>query len=113
MFHCTGGRDRTGVAAALLLSSLGVDDETIAQDYALTGEWLQPHVDRFGRQMEALQMTRESWARLLETSAGAMLRFLAWLREEHGSAQAYLREAGVGAVTVEAAREHLLESRGR
>ena len=113
VFHCTGGRDRTGVAAALLLSSLGVDDETIAQDYALTGEWLQPHVDRFGRQMEALQMTRESWARLLETSAGAMLRFLAWLREEHGGAESYLREAGVSAVTVEAARERLLESRGR
>ena len=108
VFHCTGGRDRTGVAAALLLSSLGVDDETIAQDYALTGEWLQPHVGRFGRQMEALHMTRESWARLLETSAGAMLRFLAWLREEQGGAEPYLLETGVSATAFEAAREHLL-----
>ena len=107
-FHCSGGRDRTGVGAALLLSSLGVDDETIARDYALTGELLQPHVDRFGRQMEALRMTRERWARLLETHAGAMSRFLAWLRDEHGGAEAYLRGTGVRDAAFDAAREHLL-----
>ena len=112
VFHCTGGRDRTGVAAALLLSSLGVDDETIARDYSLTGALLQPHIDRFARQMDALHMTRESWARLLETTAGAMRRFLAWLQEEYGGAEGYLRAAGVSAPTLEAAREHLLSANG-
>ena len=109
VFHCSGGRDRTGVAAALLLSSLGVDDETIARDYDRTGALLQPHVDRFGRQMEALRMTRESWARLLETSAEAMRRFLAYLSEEHGGAESYLRGVGVSAAAFEAAKQHLLE----
>lgn len=108
VFHCSGGRDRTGVAAALLLSSLGVDDETIARDYALTGDLLQPHVDRFRRQMEAVGMSHESWAKLLETPADAMRRFLVWLREEHGGADSYLRQAGVSAPAFEAAREHLL-----
>lgn len=108
LFHCTGGRDRTGVAAALLLSSLGVDDETIAQDYALTGGLLQPHVDRFGRQMESLGMTREAWAKLLETSADTMRRFLAYLAAEHGGVESYLREAGVPAPAFEAAKGHLL-----
>ncbi len=110
-FHCSGGRDRTGVGAALLLSSLGVDDETIALDYALTGDLLQPHVDRFQRQMEAVGMTRESWARLLETSAEDMRRFLAYLREEHGGAEAYLRTSGVPEAAFEAARGHLLTAR--
>ena len=108
VFHCSGGRDRTGVGAALLLSSLGVDGETIARDYALTGDLLQPHVDRFQRQMEAVGMTRESWARLLETSADAMRRFLGHLRDEHGGAEAYLRESGVPEAAFGAAREHLL-----
>ena len=108
VFHCTGGRDRTGVAAALLLSSLGVDDETIARDYSLTGGLLQPHIDRFARQMESLGMTRESWAALLETPAGAMRRFLAWLQEEYGGAEAYLRQAGVPTSAFEAATKHLL-----
>ena len=108
VFHCSGGRDRTGIGAALLLSALGVDDETIALDYALTGDLLQPHVDRFQRQMEAVGMSRESWARLLETSADAMRRFLAYLRDAHGGAEAYLRASGVQDAAIEAAREHLL-----
>ncbi|MCC8153436.1 MAG: tyrosine-protein phosphatase [Tannerellaceae bacterium] len=36
MFHCTAGKDRAGFAAALFLSSLGVDRETIMEDYLLT-----------------------------------------------------------------------------
>ncbi len=112
VFHCTGGRDRTGVAAALLLSSLGVDDETIARDYSLTGDLLQPHVGLFGRQMEALGMTRESWGKLLETPAEAMRRFLIYLREEHSGAESYLRAAGVSAPAIDAAKEHLLQQRG-
>lgn len=36
VFHCTAGKDRTGFAAALLLSVLGVDRDTIMQDYLLT-----------------------------------------------------------------------------
>lgn len=35
VFHCTVGKDRTGFAAALLLSALGVDRDTIMQDYLL------------------------------------------------------------------------------
>jgi len=36
VFHCTAGKDRTGFAAALLLSALGVDFDTVMQDYLLT-----------------------------------------------------------------------------
>jgi protein-tyrosine phosphatase len=38
VFHCTAGKDRTGFAAALLLSALGVERETIEQDYLLTNQ---------------------------------------------------------------------------
>ncbi len=38
VFHCTAGKDRTGFAAALLLSALGVDRPTIEQDYLLTNQ---------------------------------------------------------------------------
>jgi len=36
VFHCAAGKDRTGVAAALILSLLGVDDEQIVDDYMVT-----------------------------------------------------------------------------
>ncbi|PIT83614.1 tyrosine-protein phosphatase [Limnohabitans sp. 15K] len=38
VFHCTAGKDRTGFAAALLLSALGVDRATITHDYLLTNQ---------------------------------------------------------------------------
>lgn len=37
LFHCSAGKDRTGLAAALILFSLGVDKQTIMEDY-LTSE---------------------------------------------------------------------------
>jgi protein-tyrosine phosphatase len=36
VFHCTAGKDRTGVLAALVLGQLGVPDDAIAADYAFT-----------------------------------------------------------------------------
>lgn len=36
LWHCTGGKDRTGIAAMLLLSALGVDEKTVIEDYLLT-----------------------------------------------------------------------------
>ena len=38
LFHCSAGKDRTGLTAALVLHSLGVERETILADYALTNE---------------------------------------------------------------------------
>ena len=38
LFHCSAGKDRTGWAAALVLTALGVDRETVLADYLLTNE---------------------------------------------------------------------------
>ena len=38
VFHCTAGKDRTGFAAALLLSALGADRDAIMADYLLTNQ---------------------------------------------------------------------------
>jgi protein-tyrosine phosphatase len=41
LFHCSAGKDRTGLAAALLLLALGVDRETVYADYMLSAEYLK------------------------------------------------------------------------
>ena len=41
-FHCTAGKDRTGVAAALLLSALGVPRATVIEDYLLSNQHMAP-----------------------------------------------------------------------
>jgi protein-tyrosine phosphatase len=38
LFHCTAGKDRTGLAAALVLSALGVSEADIWKDYLLTNQ---------------------------------------------------------------------------
>ena len=41
VFHCAAGKDRTGVAAALLLSLLGVSNELIIEDYLISQAQIQ------------------------------------------------------------------------
>jgi len=41
-FNCTAGKDRTGVASALLLTALGVPRQTVIDDYLLTNRFFDP-----------------------------------------------------------------------
>ncbi|MGC4102616.1 tyrosine-protein phosphatase [Ferruginibacter sp.] len=41
LFHCTAGKDRTGISAALILYALGVDEKTIMQDYLASNYYRQ------------------------------------------------------------------------
>lgn len=43
VFHCAGGKDRTGLASAILLSLLGVPHKTIIEDYLLTNHYRHEH----------------------------------------------------------------------
>ena len=52
IFHCSGGKDRTGTIAMLLLKLAGVDDETIIMDYSVTEELM---TDIFPRQLATLE----------------------------------------------------------
>lgn len=60
MFHCSAGKDRTGVAAALVLLLLGANEEAIVKDYMLT--------EQFTPLLVARWTERESFKRI-----GAML----------------------------------------
>ena len=53
LWHCTQGKDRTGVGTMLLLSALGFDRETVMEEYLLTNQFA-------ARQMEGLRLARAS-----------------------------------------------------
>ncbi|WP_149525936.1 tyrosine-protein phosphatase [Sphingobacterium hotanense] len=46
LFHCTAGKDRTGLTSALLLSVLGVDKETVINEYLMTNYYTLPKMAR-------------------------------------------------------------------
>ena len=92
VFHCTAGKDRTGIAAALLLYALGVPYATIREDYEATNYY------RAGDNGKALQSLAgmhisESVAKALMSAKGEYLdaTFDA-LRMEYGSVDRYLEE---------------------
>ncbi len=55
LFHCSAGKDRAGFAAAMFLSALGVDRETVIADYLLSGKYIQGKYDRELQSYPALE----------------------------------------------------------
>lgn len=109
VFHCTGGRDRTGLTAALLLEVLGVPREVIVTDYALTTRYLEHPPSRI-EQMRALFGDRIAPSGgPVATRAEVMALTLAGLDARYGSPRTYLETAGVGVDQQEALRRALLE----
>jgi protein tyrosine/serine phosphatase len=103
--HCMAGKDRTGVTCALALSLIGVSDEDIAADYALTTAAMQSLVEYLRINNPA---AIEGQEHMFDSPAEAMMLFLADLRAMHGSIENYAREIGLKDEQVAAMRDHLL-----
>lgn len=106
--HCVAGKDRTGLISALTLSLLGVPDDHIAEDYAMTElsgdgymEWL--------RRTNPAEASKTPPPFYVETPADTMRLTLAELRERHGSIFQYVARHGVSRVHVERLRAGLVE----
>ena len=111
VFHCAAGKDRTGVLAALLLSSLGVDDAHICADYGLTQDamrrsiaWSKVHRPELAERYATIPKA------YLAADPRAMQIILKELAQQHGSVRNYVHEIGVADATVEALGNLLLES---
>ncbi|ATH16329.1 protein tyrosine phosphatase [Delftia acidovorans] len=98
VFHCTAGKDRTGWAAALLLTALGVDEDTVMQDYLLTNQLYQRPTTTFA------PMPAEVMDVLWRVQASYLAAATDMVRADFGGMQGYLRDAlGIDS----AARERL------
>lgn len=109
VFHCSAGRDRTGIGAALLLDILGVHEETIVHDYHATGAFLQPHAHRYHRLQSEMGWTLDEIGRLLMTHPAAMTEFLAFMRDDFGGAENYMTVNGLDPAVIAELGGQLLE----
>lgn len=103
--HCTAGKDRAGLGAALVLLTLGVPEQTVMEDFLLSNEY----------RAEENAHTLETLSALLDPSELEVMRSLLEVREEYlqaaidamedeyGSVDAYLRK-GLGITPKERAR---------
>jgi len=113
LVHCTAGKDRTGVAVALLLASLGVPRQTVLEDYSATDTLLarQPAVPLGGAAQAALAQLPEESRRALWRSDPAYVRAaFNSLDHEYGSLAAYLtRGLSLSADELRMIQIHVLE----
>lgn len=96
LWHCTGGKDRAGTAAAFLLSTLGVDRETILNDFALTNSFNQKKIAYMGT--KAMELTTDAneidgVMYLTGVNRNFMEKTLNYLDEQYGSVENYLISA--------------------
>ncbi|MFO0690070.1 MAG: tyrosine-protein phosphatase [Myxococcota bacterium] len=108
VFHCTGGRDRAGLTAAILLSALGVPRDVIAADYELTNEYLSFSPARIER-LRALFGDLIGDAGPPATTGDVMFRTLRRVDERYDSPDGFLDWAGFGTPEREMLRSRLLE----
>ncbi len=109
-FHCTAGKDRTGIVAAILLEVLGVDREIVLDDFELTNQLRGPKEESaaFAR-MLGHGMPPEAAAGALGAPRHMMGDVLDALDAEYGNAERYLVEqSGVAPDTISRLRELLL-----
>ncbi|WP_245974966.1 tyrosine-protein phosphatase [Corynebacterium alimapuense] len=101
-FHCAAGQDRTGVLAAALLLSVGVEEQDIVADYALTGHNSAAIRDRLapimGPLMTEMGINLDQAARAAlrtEFSPAPMIGLMSYLRRTYSDPLVPLKRAGL------------------
>jgi protein tyrosine/serine phosphatase len=109
VFHCAAGKDRTGVLAAVLLSSLGVADADVAEDYARTQAAMERVSARLRESDAYAYVFTELPPETLHARPETMQALLARARAEWGSLRAYARFAGAADATLDALAARMVE----
>lgn len=118
LYHCTTGKDRTGLLSCYLLSIAGVDRTDIAADYCVSSIYLEPVYEKMRSGRMALIPKQEDGKppvmpkfdnAFFETPASAMLNLIDYLRKTYGGVVEYLREIGVQEETMNRIREKFVE----
>jgi protein-tyrosine phosphatase len=94
LFHCNAGKDRAGMLAALLLNLLGVADEDIIIDYALSEAAMKEYLQRLDSDPLTSGFQGKKPAYQKEAAPASMSFFLAAFKAEYGSAENYLKLNG-------------------
>jgi protein-tyrosine phosphatase len=98
LVHCAAGKDRTGIVIALVLAVLGVPDELIEADYALSSMYLDADDTAGTGKPKVIGAADKVATELPCCPAGLILEVLAWARAAGGgSVYGYLTAHGVSA----------------
>lgn len=95
LFHCHAGKDRSGIIAALLLGSLGVSNESIAEDYAMTTEQITHLIVEWHDYALQHGQDMEKFERDVASSPDTIFNMLDYIQQKYGTIADYLKTCGV------------------
>jgi protein-tyrosine phosphatase len=104
VFHCAGGRDRTGVAAALVLTAAGVSRDEVLYDYLLSNGYLVELMARMSDRLREQGVDPEPIMANLHLREAYLLPMLDTIDDEFGGIEGYLRSIGVTQAEVDVLR---------
>ena len=97
LWHCTDGKDRTGLASALLLVALGASRETIFEDYMLTNVYNAKIIEPIRSHLKGLGEVPEKIDAMVFSAGGAiegyLVRAFEALEDSYNGAEGYLTNA--------------------
>lgn len=108
VYHCAAGKDRTGVISAVLLGALGVPDDLIVADYALSAERIDAIIARVMSMKGYEDALRHMPEDTLHARPETMEKVVAEVGARYGSMEGYLRDAGVDDSVLERLRAKCL-----
>ena len=109
LFFCSAGKDRTGLVAAAILSSLGVPDEAVSDDYARSADSLDTMYAFWARRPNsAIEETVRTFPHVMGAPRAAMAQTLEKVRQDFGSMRGYLTAQGAHSSLFEALESRLL-----
>jgi protein-tyrosine phosphatase len=108
--HCTGGKDRTGVFAALLLLALGVSEDLVVYDHSLSNSFLSDRVESILIRVKSYGVDPEKFIPYFTAPKECIVALLNHIKKTYGSADDYLRKkAGVSKKNLARLRNELLQ----
>jgi len=109
VFHCTGGKDRTGTCAALILLSLGVPEETVIDDHQLSNIYIADLLPAVYASIASYGVDPDIVFPYLTAPRNCILAVLDHIRDKYGSAANYLETtAGVSRNAQELLKKKML-----
>jgi len=110
VFHCSAGKDRAGIAAALILLALGIPEKTVIADHQLSNIYIADALDDIYRVIRSYGVDPKRLAPYFAAPLQCILAMLDRLRDAYGSPTRYLtQQAGVTQETLERLKTELLE----
>ncbi len=96
LFHCAGGKDRTGTISALIQLLVGIPRETVMDDYLLSNPYLKPGLKKFIRYFRLISLFRikaDHILPLLEARREYLEETLDEILKTYGSFEEYIVKA--------------------